>query len=86
MNGVSHENIDWGTVAIDGAWGVIGGAISFGTADIGGKACKTLADNLALSGKEMLKQAGDDLLTDITVSTGTWLNGTKMNMLYQRIQ
>ena len=81
MNGTAHENVDWGTVFIDGVWGAVGGALSFGTADVGGKMCKTLAENLALKGKTRLVQAGSDFFTTLTIAAGTWLNGTKMNLL-----
>ena len=81
MNGRSHDEVDWGTVAIDGVWGAIGGALSFGTADVGGKTCKTLAENLALKGKAFWSQAASDFATTITIAAGTWLNGTKMNLL-----
>ena len=81
MNGRSHDEVDWGTVAIDGVWGAIGGALSFGTADVGGKMCKTLAENLALKGKAFWSQAASDFATTITIAAGTWLNGTKMNLL-----
>lgn len=36
MNGISHNEINWSTVVIDGLWGVVAGALSFGVADIGG--------------------------------------------------
>ena len=35
MNGTEFEDIAWGAVVIDGVWGAIGGALSFGAADIG---------------------------------------------------
>ena len=85
MNGTERNKIDWGTVAIDGVWGAVGGALSFGMADIGGKACKTLAENLSLTGKELLKQAASDFTTTTTIAFGTWLNGSKMNMMYERL-
>ena len=81
MNGKSHDEVDWGTVAIDGVWGAVGGALSFGTADVGGKMCKSLAENLALKGKAFWRQAGSDFVTTLTIAAGTWLNGTKMNLL-----
>ena len=81
MNGKSHDEVDWTTVAIDGVWGAVGGALSFGTADVGGKMCKTLAENLSLKGKALLSQAGSDFATTFTIAAGTWLNGTKMNLL-----
>lgn len=81
MNGKSHDEVDWATVAIDGVWGAVGGALSFGTADVGGKMCKTLAENLSLKGKALLSQAGSDFATTFTIAAGTWLNGTKMNLL-----
>ena len=81
MNGKSHNEVDWGTVAIDGVWGAVGGALSFGTADVGGKMCNSLAENLALKGKAFWSQAGSDFATTLTIAAGTWLNGTKMNLL-----
>ena len=84
MNGAKHEEVDWGTVAIDGVWGAVGGMLSFGMADIGGKACKTLAQNLALKGKDLIRQVLDDFLTSSIISAGVWLNGTKMNKLRER--
>ena len=85
MNGKKHNEVDWDTVAIDGVWGAVGGALSFGAADVGGKACKTLAQNIALKGKKLVTQLASDLATATTISFGTWLNGTKMNMLYKRL-
>ena len=81
MNGISHDKVDWGTVAVDGVWGTVGGALSFGTADVGGKMCKTLAENVALKGKAFWSQVGSDFATTLTIAAGTWLNGTKMNLL-----
>jgi RHS repeat-associated protein len=85
MNGVEHKDVDWGTVIIDGAWGAVGGAVSFGMADVGGITCKTLAANLALKGKDLVVQAGSDFATAAVISSGIWLNGSKMNMLYKRL-
>ncbi len=81
MNGVEHENVDWETVIIDGIWGAVGGMLSFGTADVGGKMCRTLAENLALRGKAFFIQAGSDFVMAATISAGTWLNGTKMQLI-----
>ena len=81
MNGKSHNEVDYETVIVDGVWGAIGGMLSFGTADIGGKTCKTLMENLALKGKAFLNQVGSDVATTFTITIGTWLNGTKMNSL-----
>jgi len=85
MNGVDHNNVDWGTVAIDSAWGAVGGMLSFGMADVGGATCKTLAENLVLKGKDLVIQAATDFTTASAISAGTWLNGSKMNMLYKRL-
>ncbi len=85
MNGIRHEDVDWGTVAIDGVWGAVGGMLSFGMADIGGRACKTLAENLALKGTDLAIQVATDFATATIISAGTWLNGSKMNMLYKRL-
>lgn len=52
-----------------------------GTADVGGKMCKTLSENLALRGAAFWRQAGSDFATTLTIAAGTWLNGTKMNLL-----
>ena len=81
MNGTARNKIDWGTVAIDGVWGAVGGAFSFGVADIGGKMCKTLSENLALRGAALWKQIGSDFANTLIITAGTWLNGTKMNLL-----
>ena len=81
MNGMTHEEVDWGTVAIDGVWGSIGGAISFGVADIGGAACRTLAQNLALKGTAFWTQVGNDFSSTFAITIGTWFNGTKMGWM-----
>lgn len=91
MNGVSHSEVDWETVAIDGVWGAIGGAISFGVADVGGPTCQTLKQIVSKPATEISKQAVDDLAMSAAISVGTWLNGSKMasigktNMLYKRL-
>ena len=85
MNGAKHEEVDFGTVVIDGVWAAVGGMLSFGMADVGGRTCKTLAENLALKGKDRAIQAATDFTTATMISSGTWLNGSKMNMLYKRL-
>ena len=85
MNGVPHNEVDWGTVAIDGLWGTVGGMLSYGMADVGGKLCNTLRDNLALRGKSFVLQVTRDFITTAIIAAGTWLNGTKMNMLFKSI-
>ena len=62
-----------------------GGLLSFGLADVGGETCKTRSETLKSSGKEIVQQAADDFAVATTVSFGTWLNGTKMNMQYKRL-
>ena len=37
MNGESHNDVNWGDVVMDGVWGAIGGALSYGVADVGVK-------------------------------------------------
>jgi len=81
MNGVPFSETGPGTIIIDAIWGAVGGALSFGTADVGGKMCKTLAENLALKGKDFWNQVGSDFATSLITTTGTWLNGTQMNLL-----
>ena len=46
-----------------------------------GKTCQTLAKNLVLRGKEFWQQVGNDFLTTLAITFGTWLNGTKMKSL-----
>ena len=81
LNGKTHDEIDVGSVVIDGIWGAVGGALSFGTADVGGKMCRSLTENLALRGSSFWNQVGEDFSTAFTITFGTWLNGTKMNLL-----
>ena len=81
MSDKTHDEVDWGEVIVDGVWGAIGGALSFGVADVGGKTCQTLAKNLALRGKAFWQQVGNDFLTTLAITFGTWLNGTKMKSL-----
>ena len=68
---------------MDGVWGAIGGALSFGMADIGVKMCKNLAQNPALKGKAFWSQAGSDFATSFTISLGSSLNATKMKALQE---
>ena len=81
MNGKSHNDVNWGDVVMDGVWGAIGGALSYGVADVGGKTCSTFAENMALQGAEFAEQVGTDVATNIVIGFGTWLNGSKMRML-----
>ena len=73
--------IDWGTVIVDGIWGTVAGALSFGMADVGGATSKTLREIISQPGREILKQAGTDILTTFVITAGTWFNGTKMNAI-----
>ena len=84
MNGTSHKDVDWGTVAVDGIWGAVGGALSFGMADVGGQTVKTLRQTLAQPLKNIGKQAATDFATATVIAFGTWLNGTKMNTMRSR--
>ena len=83
MNGISHKDVDWKTVALDGAWGAVGAALTFGAADVGGPGMQTVKEIFRQSGRKIMKQAANDLLTSTVISAGTWLNGTKMNRLMQ---
>ena len=78
---LNGKTIDWGTAAIDGLWGAVGGALSFGLADVGGATSKTLKQIFSQSGQKIAKDIGEDLLMDITISGSTWINGSKMNLL-----
>ena len=84
MNGISHQNINWGMVAIDGIWGIIGGALSFGTADVGGITEKTVKQTLSQSIKAIGKQAVSDLATTSVIGIGTWYNASKLHTLRAR--
>ena len=79
MNGTKHENIDVGTIVVDTIWGAVGGVLSYGAADIGSTACKTLSDIFSQSGKEIGKQMMSDMSVTAVIGAGTWLNGAKMN-------
>ncbi len=81
MSGKEHDEVNWKSVAISGVWGAIGGAISFGVADIGGATCQTLKQTLSHSLKEIFKQAGSDLATTSAITFGTWLNDAGMNTM-----
>ncbi len=83
MNGVSNEEVDWKTVAIDAVWGSVGAALTYGVADVGGPKAQTLEKIFKQSGRKIVKQAGNDFVTSAEISGGTWLNGTKMNYLVQ---
>ena len=86
MNGIAHNEVDWGAVAVDGVWGAIGGAVSYGVADVGGPGCTTLSNTLSKPAVEVGKQLVEDATTTAVITGTTWLNGTKMNMLRKRAQ
>jgi hypothetical protein len=81
MNEKEHDEVDFGTVVIDGLWGAIGGALSLGMAGVGGSTCQTLAQNFALRGKDLMVQIGNDFSAAVIISAATWFNGTKMSMI-----
>ena len=64
--------------------GAIGGA--FGTSDVGGETCKTLSQNMALKGAKWWGQVAEDFTTTLIITSGTWLNGTKMKKAHQQAQ
>lgn len=78
MNG---QKIDCGTVAIDSLWGIIGGALSFGLADVT-KALK-LSEILKLPLKDIAALAASDTASSITVSSGIGYSGTLYNSMYK---
>ena len=81
MNGVSSNNIDWCTVAIDGVWGIVGGALSFGVADVGGPTCLTTRQIVSQPINRVVSQAFGDVTTNIAIGTGTALNSTAVNRM-----
>ena len=70
MNGTDHKSIDWATVAIDGVWGAIGGALSFGVADIGGATVKTTREIISQPIKKVAKQAVSDFAATSVIALG----------------
>ena len=84
MNGTAHDNIDWATVAIDGVWGAVGGALSFGVADIGGATVKTAKQIISQPAKKVAEQAVSDFATTSVIALGAWYNGSKMHTLRAR--
>lgn len=83
LNGKSHDEIDVGTVIMDGAWGAVGAALTFGVADVGGPQAQTLRQIFKQPVKKILNQAANDFATSFVISASTWLNATKMNYLRQ---
>ena len=83
MNGKSHSEVDFRTVAIDGVWGAVGTMLSIGTAGIGSNQVQNLRQILSKPIKKIAKQAVDDFSMSAIISFGTWLNGTKMSILSQ---
>ena len=83
MNGKSHDEIDVGTVIMDGAWGAVGAALTFGVADVGGPQAQMLRQIFKQPVKKILNQAANDFATSFVISASTWLNATKMNYLRQ---
>ena len=81
MNGVAHEEVNWASVAVDGAWGAVGAALTFGIADVGGPGAQTLKEIFKQSGRKILKQAGEDFLMSTVISAGTLLNAEKMKYI-----
>ena len=81
MNGVAHEEVNWASVAVDGAWGAVGAALTFGVADVGGPGAQTLNEIFKQSGRKILKQAGEDFLMSTVISAGTLLNAEKMKYI-----
>lgn len=81
MGGKSRSEIDTRTVIMDGVWGAVGAALTFGVADVGGPQAQTLRQSLMQPGKKILNQAANDFATSVVISAGTWLNATKMNYL-----
>ena len=73
MNGVSNEDVDYEAVIVDGLWGVAGGVMSYGLADVGGVTCQTLDQVLSQSSSKIVQQATYDIATATVVSTGTSL-------------
>lgn len=81
MNGTPREEVDWLTVGIDSLFGAVGGAFSFGLADVGGAASKTLKQILSQPLRKIGQQAVEDFVATTIVTAGMWLNGTKLNTI-----
>jgi RHS repeat-associated protein len=81
MNGVPSNSIDWGAVAIDGVWGAVGGALSFGVADVGGPTCLTTRQIVSQPVNRVVSQAFGDLSTNLAIGTGTSLNSMAVNRM-----
>ena len=81
MNGIKFRDLDWGAIIIDGIWGAVGTAFSYGLADVGGPKAMTFKDIMKLPGKKILKKAAEDFTYSATISFGTWLNGPKMKYI-----
>ena len=86
MNGTSHKDVDWNCVIVDGIWGAVGAALTFGVADVGGPAMKTTREILKQSTHKIVKQATTDFATSVVISAGTWLNGTKAKLIIQMLK
>jgi len=67
---LNGKDIDVGTAIVDGLWGAVGGALSFGLAG-GGDSFQSLKQIFAQPAKKVVQQAAYDLTMATMVSTGT---------------
>ena len=81
MNGVSHKDVDWVSVGVDGFWGAASAALTFGVAGVGGPKAQTVKAIMKQSVRKIVKKASEDLSMSIVISAGTLLNAEKMKYL-----